>query len=538
MSENNLIESWRKTSANIAGIFTVMILAVFPLSFRNFYFDILVAKYQYYYVGVITAVVVMLAAALIYLCIDFRQYGGENVRMLLRTFSMRKLKAADWAMLAFVLMAAVSTFQSEYFYESFWGNEGRYCGLFLILLYGAGYLIIVGCLRFKRWYLDAFLTAGILAGILGVLQYLMFNPFGMKTGLSSGSEWVFTSTIGNVNTYTSYLALLLGVGVVLFIQEKSRLRKGFYLLSVTVTMISLVAGISDNSYITFMVLFGLLPLYLFTDLKGIKQYALLVSVLLAVFLLIGWVNGTFPDHVVGIQGLFRVIVQFRWFPHAVVGVWILTGALYAADWRMSRGGTTYRCGWARWVWLGVLVLAALILCGVLYDVNVLGNTERYHSLKNYLLFDDDWGTHRGFVWRITMESYGRFPLLHKIFGYGPETFGIISVQNYLAEAGERYHEKFDNVHNEYLQYLFTIGIAGLTAYLALLMTSLREMLRTAVRTPAVMGIIYALACYWVQAAVNLSTPIVTPIMFALMMTGIAAGRRREETEDPSFGVHD
>ena len=31
---------------------------------------------------------------------------------------------------------------------------------------------------------------------------------------------------------------------------------------------------------------------------------------------------------------------------------------------------------------------------------------------------------------------------------------------------ENYHVVFDNAHNEYLQFLLTLGIAGLAAYLA------------------------------------------------------------------------
>lgn len=529
MNENNLILSWKKINTYIAGIFAVLILAVFPLAFRHFYFDILTAKYQYYYVGVITTAVVMIMVALFFLYRDKHEYGGENIKRIIRTFSIRKLKAADWAMLAFVLMATISTSQSEYLYESFWGNEGRLGGLFLLLIYGVSYIVIVGCLRFKRWYLDAFLTAGILACIIGILQYFKFNPFGMKTGLEGNSQWIFTSTIGNVNTYTSYLSLLLGVGVVLFVQENTRLRKIFYLVSASITMISLVMGISDNSYIALIVLMGLLPLYLFTDLRGGKQYALLLSVLLTILILVGWVNQAIPDHVIGIEGLFRVITGFRWLPFIAAMMWGLTCILYIADRKRDKPRSGKKCNTGRWIWLGILILAAVILCAVLYDVNIRGNIERYGSLENYLLFDDEWGTHRGYVWRIAIESYQRFPLHHKIFGYGPETFGIMTVQNYLAEMGGRYYEKFDNAHNEYIQYLFTIGIAGLTAYLTLLVTSLREILRNASKVPEIMGIAFALVCYWAQAAVNLSTPIVTPIMLALMMVGIAAGRRGEST---------
>lgn len=161
---------------------------------------------------------------------------------------------------------------------------------------------------------------------------------------------------------------------------------------------------------------------------------------------------------------------------------------------------------------------------MLYDVNIAGNIEKYGALNQYLLLNDDWGTHRGYIWRIGMEFYQKQPIHHKLFGYGPDTFGIITVKNYFEDMVRRYGEKFDSAHNEYLQYLVTIGIVGLTAYLALLLTSITEMLRTLKKRPELIAIAFAVICYGAQAAVNISVPIVAPIMLTLMMLGVAAVR--------------
>ena len=175
MNENSVVESWNKRRGMIAGIITILVLAVFPLSFRHFYLDILKAKYQYYYVGVIVAAVIMIITTLVFVRRDFHYHDGGNVKKIFGIYSIKKMRAVDWAMFAFVL--AISTLQSDFLYESFWGNEGRLCGLFLILLYGISYIIIVGSLRYKRVYLDAFLLAGIIAGIIGILQYFPVSSY-------------------------------------------------------------------------------------------------------------------------------------------------------------------------------------------------------------------------------------------------------------------------------------------------------------------------------------------------------------------------
>ena len=58
-------------------------------------------------------------------------------------------------------------------------------------------------------------------------------------------------------------------------------------------------------------------------------------------------------------------------------------------------------------------------------------------------------------------------LIQKIFGYGPDTFGIVTKANNYPEMFDRYYETFDSAHNEYLQYLVTIGPFGLLAYLGI-----------------------------------------------------------------------
>lgn len=122
-----------------------------------------------------------------------------------------------------------------------------------------------------------------------------------------------------------------------------------------------------------------------------------------------------------------------------------------------------------------------------------------------------------------MEIFQKFPLHLKIFGHGPDTFGIITVQNYMSEMMSRYYEKYDSAHNEYIQYLITIGIAGLGAYIALLVCSVKKMVGKAKENPAIMAIVFACVCYGVQASVNISVPIVAPIMMTLMMVGTAKG---------------
>ena len=84
-----------------------------------------------------------------------------------------------------------------------------------------------------------------------------------------------------------------------------------------------------------------------------------------------------------------------------------------------------------------------------------------------------------------------------------------------------YGQKFESVHNEYLQYFVTIGIVGITAYLSLLISSLARMVRNSHNNAAVMAIVFSVISYGAQAVVNISVPIVAPIMMLLIMMGLS-----------------
>lgn len=518
----SLEETWKDVNSIIVGIFVVLIFAVFPLVYHNYYYDILVVKYQFYYISVIVLVVLVIITSIYFLYKDVKEYQGKNVKRIAGRVKWRTLRLVDWAMIAFVATATISTFQSDFFYESFWGNEGRYCGLFLILLYGISFLIVTRFFRFRQWYLDLFLAAGSIACIIGILHYLKIDPLGFKLGLSDGDYKIFASTFGNINTYTSYLALLAGLSVTLLAIEKHKVRKIFYLITTAISLLGLITGISDNAYLALMALFGLLPLYLFANVNGLKYYVLTLAILSTEFRVVGWINQAIPNHVIGINGLFDFIAGFKGLNLIIAFLWGFTIILFILDVKITEVKTPLKKNnVGRWIWLGFLVGVMMIGLFVLYDVNVLGNVNRYGALKSYLLFNDEWGTHRGYVWGLALRIFNNFPLHNKLFGNGPDTFGIITVSKYMSEMFSKYYEKYDSAHNEYIQYLVTIGIAGLISYVTLLVSSILQIIRNAKKNPAIMAIVFSCLCYIFQATVNISVPIVAPIMMTLLMVGTA-----------------
>jgi O-antigen ligase len=71
----------------------------------------------------------------------------------------------------------------------------------------------------------------------------------------------------------------------------------------------------------------------------------------------------------------------------------------------------------------------------------------------------------------------------------------------------------DQVHNEYLQYLISVGLFGLTAYLSIIVLIVKKCIGKLQSNAVAMSILCGLVAYWIQAVVNIAQPCTTPLMF-------------------------
>lgn len=520
---NRCSDLYEKTVA----FFTLWILLLLPLIIDDFYFNILETKYRFFWVSVI-AMLTVLAAMTAWFCYqDFELFNGRNTKRILNYFKptelFRHCNAPDIAMMAFLLIAVISTLQSDYLYEAFWGNEGRYTGLFLLLLYGVLFFAVTKLMKFKKWYMDAFLVVVILVCLFGITDYFQMDILHFKVRLKEGQRTIFTSTIGNVNTYASFVGLGLGAVMTLYAVEKKRIKVIIYYIGTLIAMTALFMGLSDNAYLALLALYGFLPLYLFRTKTGARRYAVLVASLFTVIKILTIVNRVWADKVIGLDSLFLILADMKLLSAIIVVLWCIVAALYYVSY--NKPYLNDNCSsWLVRGWIFVIIISIATIIFMIWDANWGGHVQRYGALERYLILDDEWGTHRGYIWRIAVENYMKFPLIHKLFGYGPDTFVILTIKNNYQEMMRLYRETFDSAHNEYLQYFVTMGVFGLTAYVGLLITSAVRMVKVALDKPEVMAAFFACVAYATQAFVNISVPIVAPVMWLLLMAGLSGCR--------------
>lgn len=527
-SNKDFFEAKNRIMSAITGFFVLLVLVVLPLIVDDFYFNILETKYKFYYVSMLVMFAFLLVTAGIFLLFDISDFGMENTKTYFRDLFSKNWRkyfsVPDLAMIVFWVCAVISTLISDYKYESFWGNEGRYNGLFLITIYFVAYFCITRYLKFKDWYVETFLFAGMLVCLFGITDYFRMDLLHFKVRLKIEQHEMFTSTLGNVNTYTAYVAIVVGVSAALFAKAKDIKKSIYYYICVVISFFAIITGQSDNAYLTLAALFGLLPLYLFSSRSGAKRYLILIATFFTTLQGVIWISRAFSSKVIGFGGLFYIIARTHFLIYVVLFLWVLVAVIYFAD--KENGGKEEAPGWLKKAWFGVIAAVCLGVGFVLYDCNFAGNSERYLMFDQYLKFDDTWGTNRGYIWRIAMEMYNGFSMPKKLFGHGLDTFGIMTIMNYYKEMTSIYKETFDSVHNEYLQYLVTMGAVGLGSYLILLFGTFWRTIKMCLKNPAVIAVIFGVICYCAQAFVNINIPIAAPVMWTLMMVANAACRKQ------------
>lgn len=498
----------------VLGIYVILIGAGLPIVIRDRYFDILITKYYYYCICTILMVILVTGYSITFRVKKTAQYS----KMFSLKGFMEKCNIVDFAVLIYLIIAIISTISSDYIYESFWGNEGRYTGLFLIIWYVISYFCVSRFWKFRNWYIDIILAAGLFVCLFGITDYFKLDIFYFKIAMNPQQRPIFTSTIGNINTYTAYVGILVAIAAALFATDMKFKSMLWHYLCMVIGFFAIIMGVSDNAYLSLGALFGFLPMYIFKKKDGIKRYFIILASFFTVIQCIDWINNYYGEGVLGIESAFNVVIRFGGLPYLVMGLWGVTIFIYFIAYR-SRYETKEFGEKFRYLWMVFLLLIILALLFIFYDCNVAGNVSRYGTLSSYLLFNDDWGTGRGYIWRNAMECYQSLTLWKKIVGFGPETFGILIMEK---TANNPYNQLFDSAHNEYLHMLTTVGLAGLISYLIFVFGFIRKCIYYKNKNPYIMAIMFGVICYSVQAFVNINLPIVAPVFWLLLGLGAAS----------------
>lgn len=506
----------------IMGVFALAVLCVLPVWYDDFYFNILETKYQSYCVMAIAMMVIMAGYGL---------WNGCAIEYL-KTFNLKNvlkgLNVADWSMLAFWFVNVLSwIFCTEWRWEAFWGTSGRYNGVFLMTVYMIVYFMVTRFFTFKKWYLDAFLAVGLFVCMFGITDYFQMDILGFKENMLDHQKGIYTSTFGNINTYTIYVAADMIISTILFATEQNQKRMFWYYANIVVSCFALIMGCSDNAYLSLAALFGLSPLYLFKTKTGTNRYLITVATFFTVILAINSINTAFADVVFGIDSAFVIIAQMSILPIITVVLWAI--AIGVTLYFKKSNTSNEMSKWLSFAWIGVIVFVIGAVAFAFYDATVLGNSARYGALAPYVTFNESWGTDRGYVWARSIQIWSEFLTpIQKLVGYGADTFGLLMMYYFEPRMTDAGPMIYDSAHNEYLHYLVTIGVAGMVSYISFMVSSVMIMWKRVKGHPEVAAVMFAIVAYAVQALININLPVAMPIVLQLLAMGLSKAPKTVE----------
>lgn len=527
-------------ATGITGITVFITLVIFPLYTHNMYFDILGARYLFFKLLVVFQLALLTILGVIYLLVDNNKDtinpNGSAFNRLVNSFRpenlIKHINLVDIFFIVLIISMSIGTFFSEFLEESYYGNAGRYQGLECWILYILFYFMISRTFKYKRFYLDFALLAGTFACLWGISDFFYMDIFGFFRNVSEAQKMQFTSSIGNLNTYTNYTLMIFAISSALFMIEKNILKTIFYGLISLISITASIFGISDNVLLGFGAFFIMAPFILFKDKRAVVRFFYLSAMIFfGIFL---YYTAIHSGHRINpyYRSIFSqisesTIIRYMFVPFLLIAV--LLNYFYGRKIMISNELVSPMDQDAPKIYIRVytaIILIALVsIIYILFDVNVSKtHIDTWNKLPfvNQLRFNDDWGTHRGHNWKIAFINFTeRFNWFKRIFGHGPDTYLIITETSFYDEMVNRYKEIYDSAHNELINYLMCEGIIGLISYLGIVITSVVYGVKCIKENREVSALVLCVVVYLAQSVVNIAIPITTPVYFVTMFMTVA-----------------
>ena len=525
----------------IVSFYCCIFFIAMPLFYHDKYYDIGDFKYKMFmYITVIflTASAVMLVIYLIF------QITGKKINMTSFKELIRSLSVIDWFVIAFGIVSILSFLFSPNRtneYPTFFlfkggadtkmvnlpweGYTGWNMGLRSQLMFVALYFL-ASRLFMKSWWRDflyMMLGSAFIVFFLGVLHRFHIDPLGLYTDLGENYINKFLSTLGQSSWYSSFMVVLMPIGMAFFLFNDNRKSVENILLScfVAVSGATFVTQNSDSAYLPFVFMIVILFGVSFSSNERFLKFCELLVIMVGSIKFIGLMQVIFPERLTELDSLSVFVSQsiVTWILFAVIV------AFYVFVKKKIREDKFNISDHKRIRNVLIILVVACLPLGILVGYLNTKGLLPIPALQNvqYLTFDDCWGNNRGYTWRNTFELMGE-PMWRKmaLLGPGPDCYATVA---YATEprATAMYNwwagELVVCAHNEWLNMLFNEGILGIISYLGIFVSSFIVFIRKS-DNPLLTGCAASVAAYFFHNMFCYQQILCTPMIFLIMALGV------------------
>lgn len=495
--------------------YLAVIMSIFWVYSTNCLFNIKNDKYTFFCTTTFIAFAAFSLAAVILLILRIARPAPPS------TEKKKWLCVADIGMYLFFVGAVISTLLSDYREESITGSMGRRNGLILIFAYLLCYIMISYFYKGRLGVVYIFLIMGMFVCVIGIANHFSFDPLDYINKIAADQRDKFISTIGNINFFASFVCVYFAASFGMFMVSENIVNKIFCIACLATGSGALIASNSDLGFFAVFVFMGIMSIYAFKKIRRLHRYIISWLVLITSMKLMPVLCRLFG----GKHMLIEPISNFFMFNDAmyyVIGVLFALTLIFAG---LRKNDKLLELP----SWLFIIPLVVVILCviggiGSFIYFSWIDTETDLGVFNSYLRFGPKWGTNRGYIWSRSLDSYAQFDPIHKLFGSGPDTLKAILDKYYGQEISANYNVYFDSAHNEYIEWLVTLGLVGTTGILTMIIGGIVRLVRCSKKKPELVVFYSAALIYALQAIFNIGQPLTTPMLFLFLSMGISISR--------------
>ncbi len=515
----------------IVAIYLFLIFAVYPLYYEDKYFNMGEAKWNFfrtvsYYFHTDAVPWLYVPTFLFFMVVVFIWYLVDLHKQDKLHFSLEDVKKApitDKFVLAYLILMMFSTLISPYKSYIIWGYEGWYMGFVAQLAFVLIYYFVS---RFYRWdeiLLIIYLSVAAAVFLLGVLNRFLVDPLQMYVNLEEGYIAQFLSTLGQATWYSSYMVIMIPIGIFAFWYYERKIVRIIAGLYTALGFMTFITQDSDSAFYSFIAFMSVLFYFSFNENRLLKNFLEVCLIALLSWRVIGWLQLAFPDRAVKLGTLMIFASQgaFMWVPIIIIAALYVVVLKAIKDEKLD----VEKIKKIRYIYL--IVLGAGLFLSLLYIIlNSKGVLpESLSSDNNYLYFDGwNWGNNRGLSWVVTVKSFfdtAKDDPLRMLFGAGPDGFYNTVYKYHSAELFEKFGENtiLTCAHNEWMTAIINVGLLGGIAYIGIFIAAIKRFSAKIKEVPELVAPIMCIVSYMAHNFFCYQQIICTPVIFIVIGIG-------------------
>lgn len=492
---------------SIMTAYFLVMMVLFPLYIKGGYQEIGNVKY-YFFRNTSLAV-----AGMMLIIIGSRFFLQKERSSLIAYY--KSLSVTDWFMYGFFISLLLSYLLTDFRKEAFWGAHGWYMGFVSQLLFILLYFFFS---RYFKWN-DKLLYLPLLASgcvfVLGILNRYSIYPLTIE-----GQTPTFIATLGNINWFCGYWALMCPLGVLWYWNSRDKYQQVFAAAYIVIGFwIGVVQG-SSSAYLAFLGIF--LFLFCISFRENVQMRRLLeIGIFFTVACQIARICRYLPGFDMNYDNTLGVVLTDTnaalYMMAALVSLYVLYCTLIR-----KRG---YQI--AQHIYIRNIGIFLALLAASGYLIVLMLNTAYPESMpwlagQPLFTFNETWASSRGATWTDGILAFWHMPLMHKIVGAGPDCFSeyIYAVPELARRVYAQFGDaRLTNAHNEWITMLVNQGVFGLVCYVGVFLTAIVRFLKKAPMQPVLYLCVGSVITYMAHNIVSFQQVLNAPYVFLLLGVG-------------------